>query len=184
MINIICLVCNKTFQVRNYRKNTAKFCSYSCTAKERYPRIKDKLTRPMNGKNHPMWKGGRNVNTQGYIMIYSPEHPYKDNRNCVREHRLVMEKHLGRFLLPEEVVHHKNEIKNDNRIENLQLLLKSEHDRLSAYLRKKKGRLKRNCLFCKKSFSTYPSLNRIKCCSMSCKTSWLWKTRGKKGFGR
>ena len=184
MINKICLVCNKTFQVKNYRKDTAMFCSYICAGKHKYLKVKDSFVHGMNGSNHPMWKGGEILNSQGYILVYSPNHPYKDKRNYIREHRLVMEKYIGRFLLPSEVIHHINGIKTDNRIENLKIVSNEEHSRNHCYQRKKKGHLLRDCLFCGKEFSTYPSLNRIKCCSMSCKTSYLWKINGKKGFGR
>ena len=79
------------------------------------------------GENNYAWKGGRNTNGIGYITIYSPNHPYRDKRGRVYEHRLIMEQHLGRYLLPTELVHHKNEIVTDNRIENLQLMSKKEH---------------------------------------------------------
>lgn len=68
-----------------------------------------------------LWKGGRLINTYGYVMIYSPSHPHCNNHGYVKEHRLVMEKYLGRYLEPEEVVHHRNKNKTDNQIENLGL---------------------------------------------------------------
>src|SRR3990172_7462682 len=71
-------------------------------------------------KNH-FWKGGRVVDKHGYILIKKNDHPFCNHIGYVREHRLVMEKHLGRYLVSSEVVHHKNGVKNDNRIENLEL---------------------------------------------------------------
>jgi Fe-S cluster biosynthesis and repair protein YggX len=67
------------------------------------------------------WKGGKKTDNDGYVLIYSPHHPFKKRDRYVLEHRLVMEKHLKRFLSEKEVVHHINKIPNDNRIENLML---------------------------------------------------------------
>jgi hypothetical protein len=64
---------------------------------------------------------GRAVGKGGYILIKSPGHPHANALGYVREHRLVLERVLGRYLLPSEVVHHKNGVKDDNRPENLEL---------------------------------------------------------------
>jgi len=72
----------------------------------------------MCGESHPNWKGGITKNSAGYIFIHKPNHPFCDNKGYVREHRLVIEKQIGRYLLPKEIPHHLNEIVDDNRIEN------------------------------------------------------------------
>jgi hypothetical protein len=77
------------------------------------------------GKKSHAWRGGEKKHSQGYVYIFHPNHPSCKNKKStnvyVFEHRLVMEKHLGRYLKPEEVVHHINDIKSDNRLENLKL---------------------------------------------------------------
>lgn len=77
-----------------------------------------------SGENHYHWKGGIKFNSEGYRLIKSPNHPFHDKQGYVAEHRLVVEKHLGRYLTKLEVIHHINEVKTDNRIENLYLFSK------------------------------------------------------------
>ena len=81
------------------------------------------------GKDSPRWNGGR-ILINGYIYIYSPEHPNRIFENYVSEHQLVMEKHLKRFLKKGEIVHHKNGNTSDNRIENLELTTRSNHNKI------------------------------------------------------
>ena len=71
------------------------------------------------GKHLP--SGGRTRDVDGYVLIKCAGHPHANSAGYVREHRLVMEAKLGRNLSREEVVHHVNGIKDDNRAENLQL---------------------------------------------------------------
>ena len=89
--------------------------------------IRTQRTGPRSGEGHPEWKGGRRL-VGGYWHIYMPEHPNCHKKNLVAEHRLVMEKKLGRYLDPKEVVHHKDHDPQNNHPDNLMVFGKnSEH---------------------------------------------------------
>ena len=94
------------------------------------------------GTDHRNWKGGTLVK-MGYIMEYAPDHPAsKAGKGYVMQHRLVMERSIGRYLLPTELIHHINGDKQDNRLENLEI--KSQHDHIKDHKavapRDRKGR--------------------------------------------
>lgn len=77
-------------------------------------------------ENNIKWKGGERIQ-HGYKQLLVKDHPYGIDIGYVYEHRYVMEQHLKRYLKPDEVVHHLNDNKLDNRIENLEVMTRSEH---------------------------------------------------------
>ena len=130
-----CLLCGKkSLKVKGKRNRSGKYyCSKKCSATD------GGGLKGMKGENHYAWKGGRYKTTKGYIDIFNPKHPRARGGKYVLEHRLVMEKYLGRYLEPYEQVHHRNGIKDDNRLANLEIV-KQPH--LGAI----------ECPFCKKHF--------------------------------
>lgn len=105
-----CPVCSTEFFQR--KDGRPKTCSRSCARK---------LDAQRNGPSN--WKGGRNKINSGYWKVLVKDHPAADKNGYVLEHRVVMEKQLGRYLLDRERVHHKNGKRDDNRPENLELWL-------------------------------------------------------------
>jgi hypothetical protein len=128
-----CKECNKSVYIQKHRWVSFRFCSRKCTGvfggkqpnKGRFKKGEHL------GKAHPNYKGG-SISKSGYRMIC-------DNGKQVYEHRFVMEKYIGRKLLSKENVHHKNHIKTDNRIENLEILNNISHLKLHYPLGSKFG---------------------------------------------
>ena len=102
-----CPNCEKKFQVYYYRKDIAIYCSNKCRNEARI----GKYTK----ENNPNWKGGRFIDNNGYALIYHLNHPLVKTNGYIFEHRLVIERKLGRYLLPEEKCHHLG-AKDDNRL--------------------------------------------------------------------
>lgn len=109
---------------------------------EKYSQICGKISKnnakAMLGRKRELssnWKGGRIMSKRdGYVLVIAPEgHPYAkkggggNKGRYILEHRLVMEKILGRYVLPDEDVNHINGIKDDNRPENLSIVRHYAH---------------------------------------------------------
>jgi len=94
------------------------------------PPHKGKKLPQISGNKHWNWKGGSFETKSGYIMVKKPNHPNCQGRGYIFEHRLEMEKKIGRYLKKGEVVHHINGKRTDNRIENLKLYTNSKHSQM------------------------------------------------------
>lgn len=118
-----CAGCGKltwTFK-SNIKKGKFFVCSQTCKNSQ------------MIGPKNPAFTGGRKFKDgkkkQGHVLLYKPNHPL-NYKNYVPEHRIVVEKHIKRFLKKEEVVHHINCVKDDNRLKNLFVCSSNSHHNL------------------------------------------------------
>ena len=94
------------------------FCSGSCSTRS----TKNNIFK--EGKQHPNYNGGSYIDVHGYRCILV------GNSNYRKEHIIVMEREVGRKLKKNEVVHHINGMKDDNRVANLMVMDKGDHNRL------------------------------------------------------
>lgn len=141
-----------------------------------------KISISNSGPKSPNWKGGVAHNVEGYKLILMKGHPFCNISGYVFEHRLVMEKHLGRYLRRDEIVHHINGIKTDNRPENLEVMTRGEHIR-----EHKMKRIDLVCPWCSSNFQRRPcetKVNKRNFCSIPCSSSWYTKNVPRKGFNR
>jgi hypothetical protein len=128
-----CEQCGESFTISQARLQwkAGRFCSRRCReAYQRSPRGKTEFSiRVQNrkaGTDHPSWRGGVNLTSDGYARVRIAPGKY------ALQHRLVMERHLGRPLRADEEVHHRDGNRTNNDFANLQLMDKAEHARLHA----------------------------------------------------
>lgn len=158
--NCTCPICGKEFYVKPSRITRVK--TQICCSKECSNKLKE--TTYLKEGNHQFgligdknssFKGQEIISNLGYILEYCPGHPKPCDRSTsgsrVRQHRLVIERNYDKFdpkyfevingwtvLKDEYDIHHINEIKTDNRLENLQILTRSEHRSLHNTLEAQK----------------------------------------------
>lgn len=122
MDKIICKTCGKEFEPRKQWRRESKYCSRRCFKLgfrgEGNPFFGKKCTpehkQAISGENNGIWKGGK-YKSRGYIMVLRKNHPYANSYGYIREHRLIIEQQIGRYLLSSEEVHHLGK-KDDNRL--------------------------------------------------------------------
>lgn len=145
-LNMTCPICGKRFHLKpsKAKVDNNHYCSRPChnLAKKEYQKGSGNHQYGLRGPLNPTWKGGTRLSSYGYKLVQCPDHPFAWKKSgYVFEHRLVAEKYLltdensvtingKRYLSPDYVVHHINEDKLDNRVENLAVMTELEHQKI------------------------------------------------------
>ena len=142
-----CKACGLTVLTHKSHASVRVYCSKKCM--DGHSAFREKISERTRGENNAMWKGGVTERLDGYLYEICYGHPLAHNGK-VLQHRLIVERHLLKtnpssaclvqmgdnwYLDPKLVVHHKNFDRKDNRIENLQIMTKADHQGLHNRLR-------------------------------------------------
>ena len=114
-----CTHCNTQFIPK---RKEQKYCSKSCASVKKGHMRKGQKTGLQCGKKYK-----KRLDKDGYIRVYAATHPFANGRIMILEHVAVMEMSIGRRIQKNEVVHHINHVRTDNRLENLKLMDRKTH---------------------------------------------------------
>jgi hypothetical protein len=153
-VEVVCPVCGKIrIAPRAWVKRvTRPCCSKQCAGKLQDPKrlaaiahkgragwseeTAARFRERMQGSKHPRWKGGRRLREDGYWEVLLPDHLRARSTGYVLEHIVLVERRIGRSMLPGEEVHHKDRNRANNADENLQLCeSNAEHVAIHRVLR-------------------------------------------------
>lgn len=147
-VSYVCKACGITVFTHKSHAEARVYCSNAC--KKAHAGGEAKRSGRSAGAKNGMWKGGIVYHSDGYVYENCPQHPFASN-GYVFQHRLVVERHLvatnpdsaclirlgeNLYLNPALDVHHKNLVRDDNAIANLQAMTNSDHQKLHNRLRK------------------------------------------------
>ncbi len=113
-----CLTCGEEFKTKPslIKRGLGKYCTRKCQppptkGHKHSDETKQQMKESQKGSKHHHWKGGIKI-SGGYVFMKIYNHPFR-NKNYVKRSRLAVEKEIGRYLTPEEVVHHRGKKYDD-----------------------------------------------------------------------
>lgn len=152
-------LCQKCYDSQRFgnKRNVKQYCQCGCGQLIPITGTRGKLIKfapyhNVKGENHPRWKGGRMITSDGYISIWDPNHPFCNRKKRVPEHRKVLEEIYSKlfgviiYINPKEfAVHHIDNNRLNNDPLNLELIRHTDH----ASVTYRKDMSDRFCSICK-----------------------------------
>ena len=192
-LNATCMNCGKKFHLKPYHLNKYKThcCSKECFReyKKVYMKGEGNHQFGLKGSLNSSWRSDERISHYGYKQIRVLNHPFRDSGDFVFEHRLVAEKYLlteensveidgVRYLKEEYHVHHKDKNRLNNNVDNLEVLLITEHMKLHSKEKENKSEL--ICLNCGDTYKVIKSRELTsKFCCNECR--YEFQSKNKKG---